>query len=265
MGIVVCLLIFFHAICFLICVDGAVGKMVRKKRSEQSAGGESSYSQQGGRGGGGQTGPAGGNPGGGRGGGQTGPPQAGGGRGWVPQGQGGRGGYGGRGGSQQGGMSSQQSGGPVEYQGRGAQQHPRGGAPPQRRGGGGRGGRGGPAGGPFHTSVSELHQATQGSYQPGALPPQAMTSGKPVEQAEASSAVSPVQTGPSQVQQQFEQLSVQESSSQAIQPLPASSKSVRFPLRPGKGSTGTRCIVKANHFFAELPDKDLHQYDVIYP
>jgi hypothetical protein len=25
---------------------------------------------------------------------------------------------------------------------------------------------------------------------------------------------------------------------------------------------GQRCIVKANHFFAELPDKDLHQYDV---
>jgi eukaryotic translation initiation factor 2C len=25
---------------------------------------------------------------------------------------------------------------------------------------------------------------------------------------------------------------------------------------------GQKCIVKANHFFAELPDKDLHQYDV---
>jgi eukaryotic translation initiation factor 2C len=66
------------------------------------------------------------------------------------------------------------------------------------------------------------------------------------------------------VSQQLQQLSVEQegSSSQAIQPLPASSKSVRFPLRPGKGSTGIRCIVKANHFFAELPDKDLHQYDV---
>ncbi|GFP93558.1 histidine kinase 5 [Phtheirospermum japonicum] len=40
---------------------------------------------------------------------------------------------------------------------------------------------------------------------------------------------------------------------------PASSKSVRLPLRPGKGVNGIRCIVKANHFFAELPDKDLHQ------
>lgn len=45
-------------------------------------------------------------------------------------------------------------------------------------------------------------------------------------------------------------------------PPPLSSKGVRFPLRPGQGRTGQRCIVKANHFFAELPDKDLHQYDV---
>ncbi|GFP91688.1 protein argonaute 1 [Phtheirospermum japonicum] len=43
---------------------------------------------------------------------------------------------------------------------------------------------------------------------------------------------------------------------------PASSKSVRFPLRPGKGVNGIRCIVKANHFFAELPDKDLHQVSI---
>ncbi|KAF0934529.1 hypothetical protein E2562_025625 [Oryza meyeriana var. granulata] len=44
--------------------------------------------------------------------------------------------------------------------------------------------------------------------------------------------------------------------------IPSSSKSIRFPLRPGKGTIGTRCMVKANHFFAELPNKDLHQYDV---
>jgi eukaryotic translation initiation factor 2C len=67
-----------------------------------------------------------------------------------------------------------------------------------------------------------------------------------------------------QVQQQFEQLAIhgQSSMSQEVQVAPASSKSVRFPLRPGKGTYGDRCIVKANHFFAELPDKDLHQYDV---
>jgi hypothetical protein len=43
---------------------------------------------------------------------------------------------------------------------------------------------------------------------------------------------------------------------------PVSSKKLRFPTRPGRGQTGTKCIVKANHFFAELPNKDLHQYDV---
>lgn len=41
-----------------------------------------------------------------------------------------------------------------------------------------------------------------------------------------------------------------------------SSKSVSFAPRPGFGQVGTKCIVKANHFFAELPDKDLNQYDV---
>ncbi|KAL2652267.1 hypothetical protein R1flu_020395 [Riccia fluitans] len=45
-------------------------------------------------------------------------------------------------------------------------------------------------------------------------------------------------------------------------PPPVSSKGNRFPLRPGKGCAGSKCLVKANHFFAELPDKDLHQYDV---
>ncbi|KAG4981649.1 hypothetical protein JHK87_026398 [Glycine soja] len=43
---------------------------------------------------------------------------------------------------------------------------------------------------------------------------------------------------------------------------PTSSKSLSFAPRPGYGQVGTKCIVKANHFFAELPDKDLNQYDV---
>ncbi|RDX73828.1 Protein argonaute 10, partial [Mucuna pruriens] len=44
--------------------------------------------------------------------------------------------------------------------------------------------------------------------------------------------------------------------------FPTSSKSLIFARRPGYGQVGTKCIVKANHFFAELPDKDLNQYDV---
>lgn len=45
-------------------------------------------------------------------------------------------------------------------------------------------------------------------------------------------------------------------------PFPSSSKSLSFAPRPGYGQLGTKCIVKANHFLAEFPDKDLNQYDV---
>ncbi|KAK6153233.1 hypothetical protein DH2020_012872 [Rehmannia glutinosa] len=136
-----------------------------------------------------------------------------------------RGGYGGRGGGG-GRMPPQQYyGGPSEYQQSG-QQYQRGGPPTQRRGGfvSGRSS----AGGPSRPPAPELHQATHSPYQ-----------------VAANSAT-------------FSQPEV--ASSQEMQP--ASSKSMRFPLRPGKGKYGSKCIVKANHFFAELPDKDLHQYDV---
>ncbi|XP_072959232.1 protein argonaute 1A-like isoform X2 [Typha angustifolia] len=160
-----------------------------------------------------------------------------------------------------GGLVSQQGGGPSsEYQRHGGSQA-RGGMPPQqhyggRRGGGSMaGGRGGPVtAGPSRT-VPELHQATQVPYQvTQPVPPP----------SEASSKSQSVEVFSGQVEEQFQHLDIQgqASSSQAIQPAVSSSKSVRFPLRPGKGSFGDRCIVKANHFFAELPDKDLHQYDV---
>ncbi|KAK8938130.1 Protein argonaute PNH1 [Platanthera guangdongensis] len=44
---------------------------------------------------------------------------------------------------------------------------------------------------------------------------------------------------------------------------PLSTKGITFHRRPGLGQLGTKCVVKANHFLAELPDKDLHHYDVI--
>ncbi|RCV09086.1 hypothetical protein SETIT_1G378700v2 [Setaria italica] len=82
----------------------------------------------------------------------------------------------------------------------------------------------------------------------------------PHELAQAS----PLHAGPSQSQPQIEEHKLAEASagSEIAPAIPSSSKSVRFPLRPGKGSVGTRCLVKANHFFAQLPDRDLHQYDV---
>ncbi|KAF7089423.1 hypothetical protein CFC21_092402 [Triticum aestivum] len=46
------------------------------------------------------------------------------------------------------------------------------------------------------------------------------------------------------------------------EPPPVSSKGLELCRRPGFGRAGTRCVVKANHFLAEVADKDLTQYDV---
>ncbi|GAB2268808.1 argonaute 1B [Dionaea muscipula] len=235
--------------------------MVRKKRSDQSSEGESSRPQQSGSAGRGGAAPTQQSTGG----------YQGGGRGWGPPAQqGGRGGYSGERGGAQRGVPQQQHGEQFGYQGRGAHPQGRGGTLPQRRSGGVSGGDVGvgqgvdPSAGHFTPPVPELHQAGQPSYH--ARPTvAAMLSGNPVQvQVEAGfSTPTSEQAESSLVTQQFQQLTFQEGqSSQALQPMPASSKAVKFPLRPGKGSNGIRCIVKANHFFAELPDKDLHQYDV---
>ncbi|CAH9052994.1 unnamed protein product [Cuscuta europaea] len=179
--------------------------------------------------------------------------------GMTPQQSYGQSGYGGQGGGpSRGAMTPQQSYGHPDHQHGRDPQYQHAGPPPQRRGGiGGRG----PASGGLHTSppVSELHQATQ--------PPQQAILSMPTsyprqgETEEAGSSLS-IQHEPAQLSQQLEKLTVQPevAPGQAIQP--ASSKAMRFPLRPGPGQMGMKCIVKANHFFAELPDKDLHQYDV---
>ncbi|KAF5194915.1 argonaute 1A [Thalictrum thalictroides] len=212
-----------------------------------------------------------------------------GGRGWRPQQQGGRGGPIG------GDVSQGHSGsGGVRPQGPGGYQ-PQGGMPSQQQFGGitfgvvppqgvpprgiqSAGRVGGIAADPSGPSVPELHQANvpfQGvAVTPvGAASPTGSSSQVPgpssppiVSQAPVPSSPPIVSQAPvpssSAVAQQFQQLAIQPqgATSQAI--IPASSKSMRFPSRPGKGRNGIKCIVKANHFFAELPDKDLHQYDV---
>ncbi|XP_043699782.1 protein argonaute 5 [Telopea speciosissima] len=47
-----------------------------------------------------------------------------------------------------------------------------------------------------------------------------------------------------------------------VRPPPASSKALRFPFRPGYGTRGMKCVVRANHFLVDVADKDLHHYDV---
>lgn len=201
----------------------------------------------------------------------------GGGGGTTPQAQ-----YGGRGGAsgghreyqRQGGVVHQQSGGPsAEYQGRGYQPH--GGMLPQQsdaaipdcggrhKGSSRSGNAGGHGGGGLSDRqlVPELHQTSHAPFQAAYPTPQiSFMEGS----SQASSSFQLPETA--DMVQQLQQLSIQSKgtsslASQSVAPA-ASSKSMRFPLRPGKGSIGFRCIVKANHIFAELPDRDLHHYDV---
>ncbi|XP_066333042.1 protein argonaute 1C-like [Miscanthus floridulus] len=166
----------------------------------------------------------------------------------------GRGG-GGRGGSQQqgrgGGRTSRVDEAQHQQHGRGGharggsaagrpQQYPRGATPLQ-----------GAAPSSSSHLAPELRQAMEGA--PRELAPQAPPGPS-----------QPSPEAPPPVQPREEHGPAEPSAGQEIVPTapPQSSKSFRFPLRPGKGSIGTRCLVKANHFFAELPDKDLHHYDV---
>ena len=41
-------------------------------------------------------------------------------------------------------------------------------------------------------------------------------------------------------------------------------KSLMFHRRPGYGLLGTKCMVKANHFLAEIPGSDLSHYSVSF-
>ncbi|KAG2614396.1 hypothetical protein PVAP13_4KG385603 [Panicum virgatum] len=120
--------------------------------------------------------------------------------------------------------------------------------PPQNYGGGRVGRRAGPS-----AIAPELRQAKETSHEPDNISPEA---GSPELSPRASTV---------EVSDQLKDLPVQEESNtgqEIVQAFPVSHKSYKFPHRPGNGSIGTRCLVKANHFFAELPDKDLHQYDV---
>lgn len=164
-------------------------------------------------------------------------------------------GYQGRGGSPHYGYQGRGGAPHSEYQSRGGP-YPRGGAPSQQQFYGGH--TGGPSTGEEREGrgvgpAPELHQAEAPPYQT----PQPSASQQP------SSLPIPLDLAVTQVTEQVKQLSVEQeaATSQAIQPV-ASSKSVRFPLRPGMGSRGSKCLVKANHFCAGLPEKDLHQYDV---
>ncbi|KAM0897314.1 hypothetical protein ACQ4PT_022671 [Festuca glaucescens] len=129
----------------------------------------------------------------------------------------------------------------------------RGGRPPQQYPSDGRGAHGDGAG-PLGRLAPELRQAMEASSEPPLRASQMLAGpSEPAAQEDP----------PAELGQGSKQVAVRpESTSVTMSAVPSSSKAIRFPLRPGKGSVGTRCLVKANHFIAQLPDKDLHQYDV---
>ncbi|KAH9660325.1 protein argonaute 5 [Citrus sinensis] len=43
---------------------------------------------------------------------------------------------------------------------------------------------------------------------------------------------------------------------------PSSSQAMRLPVRPGFGTVGRKCVVRANHFMVQLAERDIHHYDV---
>ena len=43
---------------------------------------------------------------------------------------------------------------------------------------------------------------------------------------------------------------------------PSTSKAITFPRRPGFGTLGKKCAVRANHFQVEVKDRDYYHYDV---
>ncbi|KAE8674886.1 Protein argonaute 1A [Hibiscus syriacus] len=58
-----------------------------------------------------------------------------------------------------------------------------------------------------------------------------------------------------------ESLSKEVSQKLALGP-PSSTKAINFPRRPGFGTVGTKCTVRANHFLVDVANSDLHHYDV---
>ncbi|KAM6550112.1 hypothetical protein CsatB_021788 [Cannabis sativa] len=113
-------------------------------------------------------------------------------------------------------------------------------------GGGGRGGRGGGgrSGGGGYASTTPIPQPSIPAPVPG--PSSSTTS-----------------TASSLSREVDKKLTLQDPAAAAtVRVPPASSKSVRFPVRPGYGTVGRKCVVKANHFLVKVAERDLCHYDV---
>ncbi|XVF46819.1 hypothetical protein PTKIN_Ptkin03bG0058800 [Pterospermum kingtungense] len=148
------------------------------------------------------------------------------------------------------------------------------------RGGGGRGGRGGGGRGrgqgsgrgqpspSFHRGGDggrgRGRDSTRGREPSGPPPPRQVTPiqpSPPSAPTTSTSAVSRPSSGVESLSREVTQKLTLEPTA-APSPPPSSSKAIRFPQRPGFGTVGKKCRVRANHFLVGVADRDLHHYDV---
>ncbi|XP_015577594.1 protein argonaute 5 isoform X2 [Ricinus communis] len=142
-----------------------------------------------------------------------------------------------------------------------------------RGGGGGRGGRGRggagsfyaqpappPAGSDFPSLSRPPTTSSRAAAAPQAAPPSSSSRAPPAP----APAPAPPPAAAASTSTQIEKLThgVEQLTTTAGAPTPSSSKEIRFPNRPGYGSIGMKCVVKANHFLVDVADRDLRQYDV---
>ncbi|PSR89903.1 Protein argonaute like [Actinidia chinensis var. chinensis] len=131
-------------------------------------------------------------------------------------------------------------------------------SPAGRGGGRGRGGGGEPA--PYQAAPPPVRPPPMSADYPSLPSPSTSSSVSYITREVERTLTLQPSTTPSVQAHQSPQSSVQPSPVQT--PPPSSSKSYRPPARPGFGSIGRRCIVRANHFLVQVVDKDLHHYDV---
>jgi hypothetical protein len=119
--------------------------------------------------------------------------------------------------------------------------------------------------------ATALHGKPPGQVVPAAIPSsfpapapvQGSTPGRPAMQAKPPGHVAPAASSSERPLQMQGKVPDQMALSAPAGTLPpASSKAMVFPPRPGYGTVGRRCQVRANHVEVKLGDKDIYHYDV---
>ncbi|XP_057480952.1 protein argonaute 5-like [Actinidia eriantha] len=131
-------------------------------------------------------------------------------------------------------------------------------SPAGRGGGRGRGGGGEPA--PYQAAPPPVRPPPMSADYPSLPSPSTSAAVSSISREVERRLTLQPSTTPSVQAHQPPQSSVQPPLAQT--PPPSSSMSYRPPARPGFGTIGRRCIVRANHFLVQVVDKDLHHYDV---